>query len=194
MSNEPTDEQLIEDFLMAEQEEAQHAFTQIVTRHGPAVMRVCWQVLKQVQDAEDAFQATFMKLSGKATTIRDRRMLRSWLREVAFRQALRLRAQVVRRRAVPARSAKAVALGAAESQATTNELRLILHSELDRLPEKFRTLVVHCYLEEKSNDEVARILGFPVGTVKGRLWRVRGILRDRLLRSGKLDPAELARA
>ena len=194
MNNEPTDEQLIEQFLVAEQDKAQSAFARIVTRHGPWVMRVCRHVLKQEQDAEDVFQATFLTLSRRATNIRDRRMLRSWLREVAFRKALRLRAQVVRRSALPRSAAKQVALGAAESQATNNELRMILHSELVRLPEKLRTLVIHCYLEEKSNEEVARTLGFPIGTVKGRLWRARGMLRERLLRREKPDPAELARA
>jgi RNA polymerase sigma factor (sigma-70 family) len=191
MISEPTDEQLIEQFLAAEQEQSQRAFARIVTRHGPSVMRICRQVLKQEQDAEDVVQATFLTLSRRAAEIRDRRMLRSWLREVAFRKALRLRAQVVRRSALAARPGKDVALGAAESHATQNELRLILHSELDRLPDKLRTLVIHCYLEERSNVEVAQILGFPVGTVKGRLWRARGILRERLLRRERLDPAEL---
>jgi RNA polymerase sigma factor (sigma-70 family) len=192
MNSEPTDEQLIEQFLAADQEELQVAFARIVVRHGPSVMRICRQVLKQEQDAEDVFQATFLTLSRRASDIRDRRMLRSWLREVAYRKALRLRAQVVRRRMLPAPAGRQLILGAAESQATNNELRMILQSELDRMPEKFRTLVIHCYLEEKSNEEVARILGFPVGTVKGRLWRAREMLRERLLKREKPARAERA--
>ena len=76
-----------------------------------------------------------------------------------------------------------VALEEAEIAAARNELRPILHAELDRLPEEYRTLVVHCYLEGKTNEEAARLLGCPVGTVKGRMWRARGLLRQRLSRT-----------
>jgi RNA polymerase sigma-70 factor (ECF subfamily) len=60
-------------------------------------------------------------------------------------------------------------------------LRQIVHYEVHSLPEDFRTLVVHSYLEGKPLKEMARILDCPIGTVKGRLWRARGILRERLL-------------
>ena len=53
--------------------------------------------------------------------------------------------------------------------------------EVHHLPENYRTLVVHTYLEGKSNEELARILNLPIGTVKGRLYRARGMLRVRLL-------------
>jgi RNA polymerase sigma-70 factor (ECF subfamily) len=194
MNIEPTDEQLIDQFLAGKHEEAQSAFGRLVTRHGPSVMGVCRHVLKQEQDAEDVFQATFLSLARRAATIQNPRVLGCWLREVAFRNALRLRAQVVRRRALPARFGEEVAPGEAESQATRNELRLILHAELDRLPEGLRTLVVQCYLEGKTNDEVARLLGSPIGTVKRRLWKAREMLREGLLSRGGRDTTQLARA
>jgi RNA polymerase sigma-70 factor (ECF subfamily) len=194
MNIEPTDEQLIDQFLAGKHEEAQSAFGRLVNRHGSTVMVVCRHVLKHEQDAEDVFQATFLTLARRAATIQNPRVLGSWLREVALRNALRLRAQVVRRRALPARFGAEVAPGEAESQATRNEFRLILHTELDRLPEGLRTLVVQCYLEGKTNKEVARLLGFPIGTVKRRLWKARGMLREGLLSRGGRDRAQLAAA
>src|SRR5262249_7966558 len=64
------------------------------------------------------------------------------------------------------------------------DLRPVLHAELDRLPEKYRAPVVLCYLEGKTNEEAARQLRWPVGTVKTRLTRARALLRRRLIGRG----------
>src|SRR3954470_22114929 len=65
-----------------------------------------------------------------------------------------------------------------------SELRPVLHDEVNRLPEKYRLPVILCYLEGKTNEEVAQLLHWPVGTVKGRLSRARDLLRSRLTRRG----------
>ena len=56
-----------------------------------------------------------------------------------------------------------------DEDAAWNELRPVLHDEVHRLPEKYRLPVILCYLEGKTNEEVAEMLHWPVGTVKGRL-------------------------
>ncbi len=71
-----------------------------------------------------------------------------------------------------------------EETASRNELRLLVRAEVDALPAKYRLLVLHTYLEGKSNEQVARLLRCPVGTVKGRLSRARDLLRARLCRRG----------
>ena len=176
------DEQLIELFLVGAPDEAESAFEALVTRHRPAVMRVCRRVLDRIEDAEDAAQATFVALVRNAGRIRDRRVLGSWLR----RRGLSGRDQdegpvpPAPRGAQPGRRNESRP-GQAEDAAAFGELRQILHDEVHHLPEDYRTLVVHSYLEGKSNEEVARILNCPIGTVKGRLYRARGMLRVRLL-------------
>ena len=67
----------------------------------------------------------------------------------------------------------------------------MLHDEVDRLPEKYRLPVILCYLEGKTNEEVAELLHWPVGTVKGRLSRARDLLRSRLVRRGLVLSAAL---
>jgi hypothetical protein len=74
--------------------------------------------------------------------------------------------------------------GGPEQYAAWTELRLVLHEEIRHLPNKYRVPVILGYLEGKSNEEVATILEWPVGTVRGRLSRARKLLRSRLMRRG----------
>src|SRR6185295_1952111 len=90
-----SDRRLVEEFL-ARRDEA--VFTALVRRHGPMVYRVCWRVLQQEQDAEDAFQATFLVLAQKLHTVRKQDSLASWLHGVAHRVALKAKAQAALRR------------------------------------------------------------------------------------------------
>src|SRR6185437_10455432 len=64
------------------------------------------------------------------------------------------------------------------------ELERLLHEEIDRLPDRYRSPVVLCDLEGRTYEQAARSLGWPVGTVKSRLSRGRERLRDRLVRRG----------
>jgi RNA polymerase sigma factor (sigma-70 family) len=184
----PPDEALLEQFLQGEALESQDAFRILVERHGPAVLATCRHILVRAQDAEDAFQATFLVLARRAASITDRSVLAAWLREVAIRTALRARARASRRESVE-RQAMAMAStldrpGDQEAILSLNELRPVLQEEMVRLPEKYRIPVILSYLEGRSNQEVADVLKWPVGTVKGRLSRARQMLRYRLTRRG----------
>src|SRR5690349_18999744 len=98
---EMTDRELLERFA-ARRDEA--AFEILIRRHGPMVLGVCRQVLKNANDADDAFQATFLVLVRKAKTIRVENSLSPWLYGVAYRVAARARAASVRRRGLESRS------------------------------------------------------------------------------------------
>jgi RNA polymerase sigma-70 factor (ECF subfamily) len=175
-----SDEQLIEQFVTGTRDDADEAFGLLVNRHGPMVMGVGRQILGRHQDAEDAFQATFLTLARKASTIRNRRVLGYWLYEVAHRIAIRMRARARRQTSLQDMDWREESSGEPEGAAFRNELRLHLFAELDSLPETYRFLVVQCYLEGKTNRELARLLDRPIGTIKGWLSRARGILRERL--------------
>jgi RNA polymerase sigma factor (sigma-70 family) len=187
-ADELSDENLLEKFLNGEESESQRAFGALVERHGPMVLGICRHVLNQHQDAEDAFQATFLVLAQKGASIRNRRVLAGWLHEVAHRIAVKAHTSQVRRRTLErqgvAMSPPAIELNNQDQTAAWNELRPVLHAEVERLPERYRIPVILSYLEGKTNEEVAALLRWPVGTVKGRLSRARDLLRSRLMRRG----------
>src|ERR1700722_15110539 len=90
----PSDGQLLANFV-ARRDEA--AFAALVCRHGPMVFGVCRRVLHHTQDAEDAFQATFLVLARKAGSVLKRASVSSWLYRVAFRTALDAKAARLKR-------------------------------------------------------------------------------------------------
>jgi len=186
-----SDCELIEKFLTAEGCDAEAAFGALVKRHGPMVRQACLHVLKRCHDAEDAVQETFLALARKAGTIRHRPALGSWLYQVAYRTALRMRTRHVREHSLESISEATVSAEEAGDEAAQKELVPILFAELNRMPAMYRSLLVQCHLEAKTNEEAARLLGHTVGTVKGRLWRARALLRQRLKGTGlSLDQVE----
>jgi RNA polymerase sigma factor (sigma-70 family) len=174
------DSQLLERFVTGREEEA---FAALLERHGPLVLGLCRRLLEHEQDAEDAFQATFLILARKAGSIRKREALAGWLYEVAYRLALRMRAAAARQRALE-KQTTAMPQADPVAEAAWRELRPILDEELHRLPTKYRSSLVLCYLEGRSNREAARELGWPEGSMSRRLARARELLRDRLSRRG----------
>ncbi len=184
-----TDGQLLERFATRPPEAAEAAFGVLVERHGPMVLRVCRGVLADPNDAQDAFQATFLVLVRKARDLWVRDSLGPWLHQVAHRTACCARSDAARRRRHERRAAeRGAASRDGDGIERVHEWERALHEEIARLPERYRAAVVLCDLEGCPHEQAARHLGCPVGTVKSRLARGRGRLRDRLSRRG-LAPA-----
>jgi RNA polymerase sigma factor (sigma-70 family) len=180
------DAALLERFI-AWRDEA--AFELLVYRHGPMVRGLCRRVLRHEQDAEDAFQATFLALARQAPAVRGG-SLAGWLYRVAFHAALKAKARSARRgtAALPAEISRDTD---PVDELLAREVRAVLDEEVMRLPARYRLPVVLCYLQGRSNSEAAAELGCPKGTVDSRLAEARRRLRGRLLRRG-LAPAAAA--
>jgi RNA polymerase sigma factor (sigma-70 family) len=171
-----TDNELLKRFL-ADRDE--NAFEALVRRHGPMVLALCRRVLRDPQDAEDAFQAAFLVFVRKAASIAKPELLGNWLYGVATRTARAARAAAEKRRV---KEAEAVPREQSAQDSPWQELRPFLDRELSRLPARYRIPLVLCHLEEKSRQEAARALGVPEGTLSSRLARGRALLAQRLTR------------
>jgi RNA polymerase sigma factor (sigma-70 family) len=173
----------------------ERAFAALVDRHGPLVLHVCRRVLGDADDAEDAFQATFLVLARRAAAVRPAEALPAWLYGVARRVALKARATQARRRAArPAGAPVADPRPDPLAELSARELLRIVDEEVQRLPEAQRLPVLLCCLEGRSLEEAARYLGWTRGSVKGRLERGRARLHTRLVRRGLTLSAALAAA
>jgi RNA polymerase sigma factor (sigma-70 family) len=175
-----SDAELLQHFALRRDE---IAFEALVARHGPMVLGVAQAVLRHTQDAEDVFQAVYLLLARQASAIRQGGAVGGWLHRVAFRLALRRRQTRERQKRLEESAPPAAPVPPAEDL-TWAELRQILHEELQRMPDKLRAALVLCYLEGRTQDEATVALGWPRGTLKGRLERGRKLLRGRLVRRG----------
>ncbi len=194
-----TDADLVERFATRREDAA---FTELVERHGPRVLRVCRRFLPNEHDAEEVSQATFLLLARKLGSVCWNESVDGWLCAVARRLALSARARTSRRHL---RERPFATLGGDRPQAAIglpperyhppcdplDEIHLrdqsrILRGALGQLPEKYRAALELCYLEGKTNAEAARELGWPTGSMSRRLHRARSLLRHRLVRMGFL--------
>jgi RNA polymerase sigma factor (sigma-70 family) len=186
--------------FVAQRDEA--AFAELVQRYGPLVLGLCRRVLCDADDADDAFQATFMVLARQAAVIRKQGSVGSWLYGVAYRVAMKMKISAARRRAggtdrmasrlpttgsgtdlgqLPDPSSRQNDPGEA---AARRELRQALDEEILRLPAKYRQPLVLCDLQGLHHEEAARQLGCPSGSISRYLTRARELLQERLTHRG----------
>src|SRR5437667_7216068 len=175
-----TDGELLTRFLRSRDDTALAA---LLRRHAPMVWGVCGRLLYNHQDAEDAFQATFLVLVRKAADV-PRQAVASWLYGVARQTGVRLRATAAKR----GRRERQVVNMPEPTVAEVHDAdwQSVLDEELSRLPDHYRGVVVLCDLEGMTRKEAARQLGIPEGSVASRLARARVMLAKRLNQRGVL--------
>ena len=178
-----TDGQLLHRFTSRCGEAAELAFAILVERHGPMVLRTCCSILRDRQDVDDAFQATFLVLVRRARSLWVRDSLGAWLHQVAYRTASCARSAAARRRRHEQAAAERTSLSV-PLEFQDDELRRALHEELARLPAPFRAAIVLCLVEGLTHEQAAGRIGCPLGTLESRLARGRARLRTRLSRRG----------
>ncbi len=175
-----SDERLLHAFVTSRDEAA---FAALVRRYGPMVGAVCRRVLGHEQDAEDAFQATFLILAQNAARLRKKTALASFLHGTAYRIALHAKRTAARRRKHESRAPARPSLDPTD-ELSWREVRALVDEEVARLPEKYRSALILCCLQSVSQAEAAQRLGIKEGTLASRLSRARERLGQRLARRG----------
>lgn len=174
-----SDRTLLDRFIASQDSDA---FAALVRRHGPMVLGICRRTVRDAHLAEDAFQASFLVLSKRPEAVRRGASLASWLFGVARRVSL-----AARRKQRKAEDVTALAKSAPPAERPApdfDDLLRVLDDELARLPDELRAPLISCYLDERTQDEAARALGWSLSTLRRRLERGKELMRARLARRG----------
>lgn len=159
------------------------AFAELVKRYGPMVFGVCRRQLARREDAEDAFQATFLYLARTSTPLDPDRPFAAWLYTVAYRSAVKTRHRRDRREEVE-RKAEPMPIATEPVDPFRSEWGNILDEEVNKLPERDREILLLCDLRGVSHQKAAADLNLPPGSISRRLLHARETLRARLSRRG----------
>ena len=178
--NLKNDGQLLDEYLQTGDETL---FEELVVRHRGMIFSVCLRLTRNEQDTADAAQAVLLTLHQKAKKLRSYTSVSGWLYRVARHVSLRVWESEAIRRAREEASAIAQEI-VSNHEDHRFELMELLDHELKKLPEKYRLPIILHHLEERTLEEVAKLLGLSFGTVAVRISRAREMLRKRLIRRG----------
>ena len=169
-----------------------HALEALMRRHNRTLYRTARAILRDDAEAEDAVQEAYLKAYGALASFRGESKLSTWLVRITANEALM-------RRRKNARTAVVVPMDAAtaageqwegpmsdeagpERNAMGGEMRRLLESRIDALPDGYRAVFMLRALEELTVEETAAALDIPEATVRTRYFRARGLLRESLAR------------
>lgn len=150
---------------------------------GPLAYRVAQGVLRNAADAEDVAQEAMLRAYQKFDRLRDATRFRAWLVRITFRLALdrwrsaRRREQRETEWALPERRPSPPTT---EDIAASNAFQARLEKAVEELPAKLRLVLLLAAMEGYTLEEVAELLGVPLGTVKSRLFFARKRLSEKL--------------
>ena len=174
------------------------AFEEIMRKHNRMFFRTARAILRDDAEAEDALQEAYVQAYNSMHTFRADSKLSTWLARIVANEALmRLRKEKRRAEIVPIQPAATVQEidqimdidrnNAPDAAAERRQMRRVLESQIDELPDTYRTVFMLRAVEELSVEETAAVLDLPAATVRTRFFRARSMLREMLAQ--KIDVA-----
>jgi RNA polymerase sigma-70 factor, ECF subfamily len=166
------------------QEAAQAAlrreFEERLAECGPLAYRVARGVLRNSAEAEDVAQEALLRAYRRFERLRDRTRFRAWLVRIAFRLAIDRARSSKRREVRETLWSQPTPRPSTEDVAASSEFQKHLECAMEELSEKHRLVLLLAAMQGHSLEEVAEMLGLPVGTVKSRLFFARKQLAEKL--------------
>ena len=174
------------------------AFEEIMRKHNRMLFRTARAILRDDAEAEDALQEAYVQAFRSMDSFSAESKLSTWLARIVANEALmRLRKETRRAEIVPIQPAAAVQDleqitdsdmdKAPDAAAERRQMRRLLESQIDALPDTYRTVFMLRAVEELSVEETAAVLALPAATVRTRFFRARSMLREHLAQ--KMDLA-----
>jgi RNA polymerase sigma-70 factor, ECF subfamily len=155
-------------------------FEERLAECGPLAFRVARGVLRNGADAEDVAQEALLRAYRRFERLRDRNSFRAWLVRITFRLALDRARSANRREQRETQWARQRPPDTTEDLAASSEFQTHLNRAIAELSPKRRLVLLLAAMEEHPLDDVAQMLGLPIGTVKSRLFAAKKQLAEKL--------------
>lgn len=169
---------------------SQKAYTDLTGRHRQAIYHIIYKIVRDNETAHDLVQETFMKAYASLASYRSEFRFSTWLYKIAANCSI----DYLRKKKINALSLDqrldtkngAVTIEIPDysfhpgRELERKEQRFNINEAIDSLPDKYREVIIYRHKDDKSYDEIADLLGIPVGTVKARIFRARELLKKKL--------------
>ncbi len=181
-----------DDSILIEQALAgsQKAYTELMERHRTAIYHIINKIVHNEDVANDLVQETFMKAFSALATYRSEYRFSTWLYKIAantsidFLRKKRIQALSLDRPLVTKDGEVDIEIPDysyhPERDLEQKERNFSIEEAIESLPKKYREVIVYRHKDDKSYEEIADLLGVPVGTVKARIFRARELLKKKL--------------
>ena len=186
--------------VKASQQGNQDAFAVLVQRHQRRVFTLSWRMLQDDEDAGEITQEAFLAAWQGPPAFRGEARFSTWLYRIAYHCCLR---QLERRKRERARHSVIQAEQLLEGRNKEKQVedllerrdqQAIVREQMEKLPARYRVVLILRHLQEMTYEEMADILSMPIGTVKTQLFRARNLLKERLLAQNLCVPESRERS
>ena len=166
------------------------AYSLLLNRYKDAIYRMIVKIVRNQEEAQDLVQETFMKAFGSLSSYKCQYRFTTWLYKIAANSCI----DFLRKRRLISVSLDQP-LETKEGEVTielpdwtynpeadlsSRQKSVSIDAAIDSLPKKYREVIIFRHKQDKSYEEIAQILGIPVGTVKARIFRARELLKKKL--------------
>jgi RNA polymerase sigma factor (sigma-70 family) len=168
----------------------QRAYAKLVDKHRSAIFHIINRIVRNDEVARDLVQETFMKAFSSLASYRSEYRFSTWLYKIAANSSI----DHLRKKRIQALSLDrpmetedgSVGMDIPdysydpERELVKKQQRFSIEEAIESLPDKYREVIIYRHKDDKSYDEIADLLGIPVGTVKARIFRARELLKKKL--------------
>lgn len=168
----------------------QKAYTYLVDKHRTAIFHIINRIVHNEDIARDLVQETFMKAFQSLATYRSEYRFSTWLYKIAANSSIdhlrkkRIQALSLDRPVETEDGTMEIEVADysfhPERELLRKQQRFSIEEAIDTLPDKYREVIIFRHKDDKSYEEIADLLGIPVGTVKARIFRARELLKKKL--------------